>query len=320
MAIGKISSIKKQFAPDVTNLGSVLAEKGFSRSPGTKMGVSPYRETTGEYRSGLDPNAKYINFMAAEDKITERAKINGWREFIQMSLGEEFFHREGRSAFYTDMYHPDKMGTEQVCQKAYLSEGDNTFDLERVFELIQFAYLRVHPVFVARSYQDYQRGVASDTVRFYVNDEDIETKLLYQDNLALDKAVTAMGTYSCSEKIKIARLMGVNVSHDSTEEQVYNVLSNFLKTTTHSSGDRLFNVKLFNRISSLDPTTIQIRYLIDLGFSYNIYRTQKGRVFDGQNEVAETKEALAELLAKPKYQKELTALEERIKAVRQAEV
>lgn len=320
MATGKISAIRRQFAPDMTTLGSVLSEKGMTRSPGTKMGIAPYKEATGEYRTGLDPNAKYIARLAEEDRITELAKINEWREIIKSSLGEEFFEGEGRATFYKDMFHPEKVNTDLVCQKAMLSDGDNLFNLEDVFKLIQFAYLRVHPIFVARSFTDYQKGKCPDTVRYYVNDEDAETKIEYQNDLLVDQAVSALKDLTTSEKIKIARLCGLTISYESTEEIAYTSLRKWLQIANHKSGDRLHNVKLFNKINSLSPETRQIRYLIDLAFSYNIYRSKAGRVFDGGNEVAESKEALAELLAKPKYQKDLDSLEERIKAIRQAEV
>lgn len=320
MAIGKISAIRRQFAADMTTLGSVLSEKGFTRSPGTKMGIAPYKEATGEYRTGLDPDAKYIRFLAEEDKVTELAKINGWREIIKKSLGDNFFDNEGRSDFYKDMYHPDKAGTDMVCQKAFLGEGDNIFNLDDVFQLLQFAYLRVHPIFVARSYSDYQAGKCQDSVRYYVNDEDIETKLKYQDDMLIDKAIQAMRELTTSEKVKIARLMGLTISYEATEEIAYLELRKFLNADNHKSGDKLHNVKLFNRINSLSPETRQIRYLIDLAFSYNIYRSKTGRVYDGGNEIAESREALADELAKPKNQKMLDSLEERIKAIRQVEV
>lgn len=316
---GKITHIKKQFSPDTHTLGSTFSEKGYNRSPGTMVYITPYKEATGEYRTGLDENAKYINKLPKEEREIEKQRVREYAEIVRNSLGDDF-DVAGRSAFYREIYHPDKFNTREVCPKAKLSDGDNLFNLEDPYDLITFAYLRVHPQFVAKSYDDITRGLARDTVKFYVNDQDYETKQVYKETAEINKAIVIMSEMIPSDRIRIARLLGINISYTSSEEVVYTELDKFIKTTQHISGDKLHNTKLFLKFAKMEASDLKIRFIIDQAFSFNILRSIKGRIMDGGNEIAKTKEELIELYSKAKYQKDLDALETRVAALKVAEI
>ena len=66
--VGKISTIKKNYSRDSGSLESSLAMNGFTRFPGTGVRFVPYKESNGDYRTGLNSKALYLNKLPKEVK------------------------------------------------------------------------------------------------------------------------------------------------------------------------------------------------------------------------------------------------------------
>ena len=155
----KICSVKRNYADDYSLEGS-LHKNGYNRFPGTGIRFVPYREANGDYRTGLDENAVYINRMPAAEQEIERTRVKTLREELEKNSGLKL---TPTADYYMKMYD-EYFGENSRAQVKKLMDGDNLFNLGNVFDAITFAWLRVHPQ-VASSYEAYKSG-KSGTVQF----------------------------------------------------------------------------------------------------------------------------------------------------------
>ena len=149
--IGKISTIKREYTGQLLTMQKGLAEKGLTRTPGTGVFKYPYKELDGKYRTGLDPDAKYIQrIQDLTERELEIKRVTELKNKLEKALGDGFdlgprskFWNYGLSSSTSDQYH---------VQPVKLIDGDNYFDLSQTIQEISFAWLRFHPT-IASSYQ-----------------------------------------------------------------------------------------------------------------------------------------------------------------------
>ena len=86
--LGKISAIRKEYSNLQQTMQSQLADKGMTRIPGTGVFKFPYKEIDGRYRTGLDPDAVYINRIEdPTERELEKKRIAETKKRLEASLG-----------------------------------------------------------------------------------------------------------------------------------------------------------------------------------------------------------------------------------------
>lgn len=306
---GKISSLKKEYSKNSGTLEAALAEKGYSRFPGTGVRLVPFKEPNGEYRTGLNPKAAYLNRLPEESRKHEVARITKRKKELEELTGLDLGPR-------ADYY--SKIFDENVAIKASaykLKEGDNIFNLSDPFAAITYEWLKVHPM-IASSYQAYERGEYPASTQFYVNDEEIEEELKYRKKTLINRAIRELEDMSLEKRKKVARLVGLPVGDNTKERTVYNLLDSFIKQYEITTGEfkGANPLELFNKIAQYDDTLLSVKDLIGQALKHSVYRSTKGgRITEGGVEIAKNKEDLEDFLMDEKNQDDLLALQEKLK-------
>jgi hypothetical protein len=309
---GKISSLKKEYNKNNGSLEASLSLNGYSRFPGTGVRFVPYKEANGSYRTGLDSTAPYLQKMKVSNPEAyklEIARIQSLRKDLEERSGLDL---GPKSEYYTKIFDSNVNIKAEIIR---LKEGDNIFDLEDVFKAITYAWLKVHPL-IASSYGAYERGDYPSNTQFYVNDEDIEEEIRYKKKTLINKAVSTLDNLSLGKRKKVARLLGLPVSENSKETLVYNLLDTFIKSQDIKVGDYkgANPVDLFIKFSQMDDKIVTIKDLVEQAIKHSIYRiTKGGRITEGGQEIAKSKEDLVSDLLDDKFQDDLLALEEKLK-------
>lgn len=312
--IGKISSIKKEYNRNNGSLEASLAAHGYSRFPGTGVRFVPAKEKNGlDYKTGLNVNAPYLAELKKKDPESHKAQVDRISK-----LKKDLEDRAGgisldpQAPYYKDIFNDNAAIKAQIVR---LKEGDNIFDLDDVFQAITYEWLRVHPL-IASSYQAYERGEYPSNTQFFVNDENIEEELQYKKKTLINRAIGTLEDLSLEKRQKVARLLGLPVSDNTKEKTVYNLLDSFIKQQEIKSGDLKGGnpVDLFNKFAEMEDSLVTAKDLVDQAIKHSIYRiTKGGRITEGGQEIAKSKEDLVSFILDEKNQDDLFALQEKLK-------
>lgn len=319
--MGKISTIKKEYnSTQLQTMQTGLAARGLTRIPGTGVFKYPYKELDGQYRTGLDPNAAYIRRIGDSlEREMEVERVTALRDRLQDALGgvdlgpRSKFWNYGLSTSSDDALH---------VQPVKLIDGDNFFDLSIPLQELAFAWLRVHPT-IASSYQAWERGDFPAETQFYVADEDIENAVVFKKKQLINKAIVKFDTMTPEKKKKVARLLGLPVTENTTEEAVYNQVDNILKQTEFKNGkyQGLNPVEVFNRFADMKENLLHIKDLVKQAITHSVYRVKpSGRIYEGEFEVATDEDELIKHLADEDNQEDLITLEQKLKSKKLASV
>lgn len=319
--MGKISTIKKEYnSTQLQTMQTGLAARGLTRIPGTGVFKYPYKELDGQYRTGLDPNAAYIRRIGDSlEREMEVERVTALRDRLQDALGgvdlspRSKFWNYGLSTSSDDALH---------VQPVKLIDGDNFFDLSIPLQELAFAWLRVHPT-IASSYQAWERGDFPAETQFYVADEDIENAVVFKKKQLINKAIVKFDTMTPEKKKKVARLLGLPVTENTTEEAVYNQVDNLLKQTEFKNGkyQGLNPVEVFNRFADMKENLLHIKDLVKQAITHSVYRVKpSGRIYEGEFEVATDEDELIKHLADEDNQEDLITLEQKLKSKKLASV
>jgi len=296
--IGKISTLKKDYNnSQIQTMQGGLSLRGLTRIPGTGVFKYPYKELDGQYRTGLDPNAAYIRRIADPlEREMETERVTNLRKKLEAALGDidlgprSSFWNYGLSTSSNDGLH---------VQPVKLSDGDNYFDLSIPLQELAFSWLRVHPT-IASSYQAWERGEFPADTQFYVADDEIENAVLFKKKQLINKAIVKFDSMTPDKKKKVARLLGLPVTDNTTEEAVYNQVDNLLKQTEFKAGkyQGLSPVEVFNRYADMKENLLHIKDLVKQALTHSIYRLKpSGKIYEGEFEVAKDEDDLIKLLA-----------------------
>lgn len=292
---------------------NALAKAGLSRQPGTGRMILPYREKNGEYRTGLDADALYIQLISdPTTQKVEKERVSKERKRLEDALKIDL---SSRSSYYNiSSWSPT--GTSQICvEPVKLIDGKNYFDLSNPIEAVTYAWLKAHPD-IASSFDAYQRGEFPDA-RFYVQDDDAEQELTYRKNCALNTAIIKLGEISLEKRKKIARQCGLNVSDSDKEQVVYNKLDKFIKQGKITTGayEGSDASEIFMRFITMGDEVLHVKDLVKQALTHSIYRPDKGgRIKEGQIEIAKSEDELIDFLLDEKNQSDLLLLEDKLKA------
>lgn len=319
--IGKISTIKRDYSTSgLQTMQGGLSLKGLTRIPGTGVFKYPYKELDGKYRTGLDLDAAYLKRIADPiERELEMDRIKALRAKLQSALGDvDFgprasFWNYGLSTSTDDVLH---------VQPVKLIDGDNFFDLVSPLQELAFSWLRVHPT-IASSYQAWERGEYPADTQFYVADEEIENAIVFKKKQLINKAIAKFDSMTPEKKKKVARLLGLPVSDNSTEEFVYNQVDNVLKETEFKVGkyQGLSTVEVFNRFADMKENLLHIKDLVKQAIIHSVYRVKpSGKVYEGEYEIAKDEDDLIKFLADDDNQDQLITLEGKLKTKKIASV
>lgn len=310
----KISTIKKEYSTSgMQTMQGGLAQRNLTRVPGTGVFKYPYKELDGKYRTGLDPTASYIKRIQDPlERELEVKRVTDLRDKLQTALGD--VDLGPRSSFWN---YALSTSTEDVMhvQPVKLMDGDNFFDTSSPFQELAFAWLRVHPT-IASSYQAWERGEYPADTQFYVADDEIESAAMFKKKQLINKAIIKFEGMSPDKKKKVARLLGLPVTDDTTEEVVYNLVDNVLKETEFKKGkyQGLSTVEVFNRFADMKENLLHIRDLVKQAISHSVYRVKpNGKIYEGEYEVASDEDELVKYLADEDNQEDLILLESKLK-------
>ncbi len=313
--LGKISTLKKDYNnSQLQTMQGGLAAKGLTRIPGAGVFKYPYKELDGKYRTGLDPDASYIKrIQDPTERELEKERVTKLRQKLESELGDidlgprSSFWNYGLSVSNDDNLH---------VQPVKLMDGDNIFDLSNPLQELQFSWLRVHPT-IASSYQAWERGDYPADTQFYVADDEIENAVLFKKKQLINKAIVKFDSMSPEKKKKVARLLGLPVTDNTTEESVYNQVDNLLKQTEFKNGkfSGLDPVKVFNQFADMKENLLNIKDLVKQALHHSIYRMKpNGKIYEGEFEVAMDEDELIKMLADDDNQDTLLTLEGKLKS------
>ena len=311
---GKISTIKREYnSAGLQTMQGGLAQKGMTRIPGTGVFKYPYKELDGKYRTGLDPDASYIKRISDPlERELETDRVKTLLAKLQIALGDidlgprATFWNYGLSQSTEDMLH---------VQSVKLLDGDNYFDLSTPYQELAFSWLRVHPT-IASSHQAWQRGDYPADTQYYVADDEIENTIIFKKKQLINKAISKFDAMTPEKKKKVARLLGLPVSDNSTEELVYNQVDNILKQTEFTAGkyEGLSTIEVFNRFADMKENLLHIKDLVKQAITHSVYRIKpSGKVYEGEYEIANDEEDLIRQLADDDNQDLLLTLEGKLK-------
>ncbi len=314
--IGKISAIKKEYksSSQLQTMETNLSQKGFSRIPGTGVFKFPYKEMDGTYRTGLDEKASYIRrIQDPTEREIEIKKVKELREKLTGILGG--IDLSSKSPFWNFALSSSTSDVQHV-QPVKLMDGDNLFDFSDPLKELAFAWLRVHPT-IASSLQAYERGDFPADTQFYIVDDEVENAVLYNKKKLINKAIVMFDSMTPSKKIKVARLLGLPVSDDSKEEEVYNLVDDLLKQTEFKEGKYrgLKPLEVFSRYANMQEQLVTVKDLVKQAIAHSIYRVRNsGKVYEGDFEVAKDEDDLVKYLIDEDHQDDLLTLEGKLKS------
>lgn len=318
---GKISTIKKDYNnSQLQTMQGGLAQKGLTRIPGTGVFKYPYKELDGQYRTGLNPNAAYIQRIGDQtERELEIERVTNLHDRLSKALGD--VDLGPRSKFWN---YGLSQGTDDSLhvQAVKLLDGDNYFDFTNPMQELAFAWLRVHPT-IASSYQAWERGEYPADTQFYVVDDEIENAVLYKKKQVINKAIVKFDSMSNEKKKKVARMLGLPVSDETKDEVVYNLVDNLLKQTEFKDGkySGLSPVEVFGRFADMKENLLHIKDLVKQALNHSVYRMKgNGKIYMGELEVAIDEEELVKYLADEDHQDDLLILEQKLKGKKLASV
>lgn len=320
--VGKISTIKRDYSGDTMTMERSLfnSKFKFTRVPGTGVFKYPYKELDGKYRTGLDPDASYIKRIQDDlERDLEKERVTKLKEKLQAALGD--VDLSPRSPFWN--YSLSVSTNDEMHVQPYkLMDGDNIFDLSAPFQELTFAWLRVHPT-IASSYQAWERGEYPADTQFYVVDDDIENEVVFKKKQSINKAIEKFNNMTPEKRKKVARLLGLPVSDNTKESNVYNLVDNVLKQTEFKAGkyQGLSPVEVFTRFADMKEDLLHIKDLVKQAISHSIYRVKgNGKIYEGEFEVAKDEDDLVKMLINDDNQDMLFTLEGKLKAKKLASV
>jgi hypothetical protein len=304
----KISPIRKTYNAGFKTLESSLSDKGYARSPGTKRYLMPKVEADGRYRTGLDKTAQYLLKLTKEERDAEFEFIDETLKKLKEVYPDTDFGPRSKvwNAF-----------SDSQIKVSHVPLGNEPFILYTDTDslaLLTYCWLRVHPD-ISRSLEDFNRGGCPEC-QYYLANEEAENKALFSKKKQINQAVVTFENLTPSKQKQVARLMGLPISDDSTEEAVYNMMDSTLKKPEFESGEykNLSTLAVFNDLVRLTDDRLEVRDLIEQAIRHNIYRKGTGdKIQEGSETVAGSREDLVNFLLDDNNQKELLALKSRIK-------
>lgn len=281
------------------SLEGSLFTNGYSFIPGTTKKFYPRVDSRGVIRTGLDENA--IKLRSIEDldvQEHERSRIKKLKTYYESILDESL---EPISSFY-----------EEIKENGYtLEDGDNIFNMENPREAINFYWL-LETEMIANSMEDIESGKSDGAlVRFYVHDDLIESKTSFERRKRINSAIAALDKMTAVKRKKVQKLLGLGLPADSSEEEVYNALDEYLRIpATALQSDP---ISAFKKITSYSEDTLAAKSLIRDLIDNNIIRVKGSVVYEGEHVWSKSVEEFELFLTDPKNSEIYESFKDKLK-------
>jgi hypothetical protein len=281
------------------SLEGSLFSNGYSFIPGTTKKFYPRVDSRGVIRTGLDENA--IKLRSIEDldvQEHERERIKKLKTYYESILDESL---EPVSSFY-----------EEIKENGYtLEDGDNIFNMENPREAVNFYWL-LETDMVAHSMEDIESGKSDGSlVRFYVHDDLIESKSSFERKKRINSAIASLDKMTSIKRKKVQKLLGLGLPADSSEEEVYNALDEYLRIpATALQSDP---ISAFKKITSYSEDTLAAKSLIRDLIDNNIIRVKGSVVYEGEHVWSKSVEEFELFLTDPKNSEIYESFKDKLK-------
>ena len=276
-----------------------MYKEGYNFVPGTIKKFFPRVDSRGVIRTGLDENS--IRIRAIENpKVREQEfeRVKSLRLYYESILDESL---EPNSTFY-----------DEIKELGYnLEDGDNVFNMDNPRDAVNFYWL-METEMIAKTLDDVEaRRIDTSIVRFYVYDGDVETKSMFERKKRINSAIATLDGMSSLKRKKVQKLIGLGLSNLATEEEVYNSIDEFLRTSTNALG--FDSIEKFNTILAYSDDLLDVKALVTDLINENIVRIKGGIVYEGEHVWAKSIEEFELFLAEPKHTEEYDAFKEKLK-------
>ena len=289
----------KREPSNMRTLEGSLYQNGYAFIPGTTRKFYPRVDSRGVIRTGLDENSPKIRaIFDPKVKEAEVQRIKQLKDYYESILDESL---EPNSTFY------DEMKENGVT----LEDGENIFNMENPREAVNFYWI-METDMVANSLDDIESGkVDTSIVKFYVYNGEVETKVTFERKKKINSAIASLDKMSAVKRKKIQKLIGLGLPMDSTEEEVYNAVDEFLRTPA-SAMDR-DPIEQFAKITAYSDDLLDVKALVKDLVDKNIVRIKGSIVYEGEHVWAKSIEEFELFLTDPKNTQEYDSFKDKLK-------
>ena len=293
-----IRPYKKTISNPRTLEGS-LAQNGYNFIPGTARKFYTRVDSRGVIRTGLDENSpKLKGILDLKTRDQETIRVRQLKEYYESLLDESL---EPNSTFYDEIKE----------NGINLEDGDNIFNMDNPRDAVNFYWL-METEMVAPSLDAIESGETDGSmVRFYVFDGTVETKTTFERKKRINSAIAALDKMSQIKRKKVQKLIGLGLSNTVSEEEVYNAIGEYLRTSTTALG--LDPIENFMRIMNYSDDMLDVKSLIRDLIDTNIVRVKGSIVYEGEHVWAKSVEEFELLLVDPKNTVEYDSFKEKLK-------
>jgi len=289
----------KREPSNMRTLEGSLYQNGYAFIPGTTRKFYPRVDSRGVIRTGLDENSPKIRaIFDPKVKEAEVQRIKQLKDYYESILDESL---EPNSTFYGEMKE----------NGVTLEDGENIFNMENPREAVNFYWI-METDMVANSLDDIESGkVDTSIVKFYVYNGEVETKVTFERKKKINSAIASLDKMSAVKRKKIQKLIGLGLPMDSTEEEVYNAVDEFLRTPA-SAMDR-DPIEQFAKITAYSDDLLDVKALVKDLVDKNIVRIKGSIVYEGEHVWAKSIEEFELFLTDPKNTQEYDSFKDKLK-------
>jgi len=290
-------------------LSRSLKANGLNRFPGTVVRKVPYLEVNGEYRTGLDEDALYIQKMPPEEAEIEKAYVRNLYQMAKKMYGTKV-DLSPSSDFYHKMLQDGNPNAPR-CPWCRFEEDSIEFHInDKKEDLIVYAYMRVRPD-VAPSKEDSQIGKYAHATHF-VDDQNIEDEKAYKIKTLVAKAIVTLESLSLERRKKVGRQLGLNITDNTTEANTYKQIDDFIKESEATKSRS--NAEKFLKFAEMKVENLEIRDVIHQATQLNVLRKKPdGTYWRGENLFGKDYEAVVAKLTDEDNQDDLLAIQDELK-------
>ena len=282
---------------NMRTLEGSLYKEGYNFVPGTIRKFFPRVDSRGVIKTGLDENSIRIrSIIDSTIREQEAERVKNLRMYYETLLDESL---EPSSTFYNE-----------IKEVGYnLEDGENIFNMDNPRDAVNFYWL-METEMIAPSLDHLESGKVSRTaVRFYVYDGEVETKSTFERKKKINSAISTLDNMSVIKRKKVQKLIGLGLSNLAGEEEVYNAIDEYLRTSSNALGiDPITN---FNKIVSLSDDLLEVKTLVKELIEASIVRVKGGIIYEGEHIWAKSVEEFELFLADPKNTEAYEAFKEK---------
>ena len=289
----------KKKPSNLRTLEGSLYQEGYTFVPGTARKFYPRVDSRGVIRTGLDENSpKFRLILDTKAREQEMKRVKLLKEYYEGLLDESL---EPNSTFY-----------DEIKENGFtLEDGDNVFNMENPRDAVNFYWL-IETEMVAHSLDDIESGkVNTAQVRYYVYNDEVESKVTFERKKKINSAIAALDKMSNTKRKKIQKLIGLGLPADSSEEEVYNGLDEYLRTP--SAALQSDPIETFTRILSYSDDLLDVKALVKDLIDTNVVRVKGSIIYEGEHVWAKSVEEFELYLTDPKNTEEYEAFKDKLK-------